>query len=177
MIKATYKRKCLIWLIVSEDWHPWWQRKGLAEGMAESSYLDSQVDVRVGILGMVWFFWNLKVTSRDTPPLIRPHLLILSKQFQHLEMKQLYELTGVIVIQATAPDIRPHARICMNGRTPTALLSHTANVLIQWEACAPKGIYTKRSETVKIPKSGTLLNLKRMMHQFQHKSHTFWQKV
>lgn len=80
--KATYKRKCLIWLIISEDWHLWWQRKGLAGRKAASSYLDSQVVGRVGILGMVWFFWNVKVTSRDTPTLIRPHLLILSKQFQ-----------------------------------------------------------------------------------------------
>lgn len=58
-----------------------------------------------------------------------------------------------------------HAYVWMAGPPPLSSpilpTSYT-----QWGTRASKGIYTKRSETVKIPKSRTLWHLKRMVHQF-----------
>lgn len=129
------------------------------------------------MLGMVRFFWNLEVTSRDTSsnkvtssnplqtvPAIGDQVFSYGSLWGHSHSSH-----------CTRYKASSHAYVWMAGppplSSPTLPTSYT-----QWGTSASKGIYTKRSETVKIPKSRTLWHLKRMVHQFQHKSQTFLQQ-
>lgn len=94
MTKATYGRRNFLGRTVPEDqfplWQGTWQRVMVLEQEPRAYILIQKNKAERELTGNGWTFETSAPTLNDTPPPIRPHLPILPREFNQLEIKQLH---------------------------------------------------------------------------------------